>query len=144
MGETFIPWWIFPFLFVFPKEHLKNIQARIIVSTWKDTGYTIASVFIMDCVAVAVYKLLSCPVMLIRRRWWVVKQTKKTTTITKQQQKQQQTSRLPGPQASRLSWNAVRMVLWVCHHLTVEHPVPSSANETHATALGYEADIMLF
>ncbi|PFX27555.1 uncharacterized protein LOC111327384 [Stylophora pistillata] len=58
-------------------EHLLKIQVKIIVSSWRETGYTISAVLVMNCVMVAVYKLISSPVKLFRRRWQAYKDWKK-------------------------------------------------------------------
>ncbi|XP_022782617.1 uncharacterized protein LOC111323509 [Stylophora pistillata] len=42
----------------FVHEHLLKIQVKIIISSWRETGYTILAVLVMNCVAVAVYKLI--------------------------------------------------------------------------------------
>lgn len=67
---------LFKFYKEFVHEHLLKIQVKIIISSWRETGYTILAVLVMNCVVVAVYKLISGPVKLMWRRWQAYKKWK--------------------------------------------------------------------
>ena len=71
------------FLFPFLTGHLLKIKSHIIISTWREAGYTISVVLLMNFVVLAVYKLISWPVKLIRRRRWVEKQNRYKKQLAK-------------------------------------------------------------
>ena len=71
MAESSLNFFNVIFLFTFLTDHLLRIKSHIIVSTWRETGYTISVVLVMNCVVLAVYMLISWPVKSIWRRRWV-------------------------------------------------------------------------